>query len=72
MVNGDSNECPHVGACELFPRFQSSATLGIWKAMYCQSKHSRCARYQLSEEGKLVPVDLLPDGQRLIQFPNGK
>ena len=70
MNSPDSNRkpCPHIPFCELFPKFQQGTTLKFWKSMYCEGRFHRCARYQLSLEGKSAPADLLPDGQRLIKL----
>lgn len=69
MADGKT-KCPHVEGCELFPRFKVAATLGVWKTLFCEGNYSRCARYKQSLEGKPVPPDLLPNGQRLI-IPGG-
>ena len=61
--------CPHISFCELFPKFQTSVTLKLWQGMYCEKNYTRCKRYELSLAGKAAPADLLPDGQRLIEFP---
>lgn len=51
--------------CELFPKFQSAATLAVWKSLYCERKFQDCARYKRSLEGRSAPIDLLPDGTSL-------
>ena len=60
--------CPHKETCELFPRFRLQNTLRVWQINYCEGEFQRCARYQLSNEGKQVPSTLLPNGRDLSDF----
>ena len=58
--------CPHATGCELYSQFLIESTLKVWKIMYCEaSRHTQCARYKLVEEGKPVPLKLLPSGKVL-------
>ena len=57
--------CPHQPNCPLYPTFRSQALLRIWQINFCEGEHEKCARFQLSEQGKPVPINLLPNGQTL-------
>jgi len=57
--------CTHVESCPLFRVFNMRATLGIWKAMYCEGNFESCARLKLTLAGKVAPLNLLPNGKRL-------
>ena len=57
--------CTHIDSCTLFPFFNMRATLGVWKAMYCQANFERCARLELTLAGEVVPWNLLPNGKKL-------
>lgn len=57
--------CSHVFDCPLFAVFTMNSALTVWKMNYCTAEFTRCARYQLSEEGKSVPQNLLPNGKSL-------
>lgn len=58
-------QCPHMESCEMYSLFSHSGTLAVWKINYCTSEFTRCARYQRSLEGRLVPITLLPNGKEL-------
>lgn len=57
--------CSHTKNCELFPQFALNPALKVWQIHYCEGEHTRCARYQLSLEGKTIPLNLLPNGKRV-------
>lgn len=57
--------CPHASSCSLFPRFAMRASLGVWAALYCESKFESCARYQAANERVAIPDLLLPNGKVL-------
>jgi hypothetical protein len=57
--------CSHISNCPLYPLFRVQALLNIWKLNYCEGDFSKCARFQKSERGEPVPVNLLPNGQLL-------
>jgi len=57
--------CPHMSTCPLYPQFTFESNLNVWKLSYCEADFTRCVRYQLSNEGKPVPVTLLPNGTSL-------
>jgi hypothetical protein len=57
--------CPHAENCALYPQFALDSLLKYWKTSYCTAEHTRCARYQLSKEGKPVPALLLPSGRMM-------
>lgn len=57
-------QCPHSETCALYPKLTTSLT--VWKIAFCNSeKHTTCARYLLSQQGKPVPATLLPNGRNL-------
>ncbi|MHB8347615.1 MAG: ankyrin repeat domain-containing protein [Acidiferrobacterales bacterium] len=57
--------CSHTKNCELFPQFALNPALKVWQVHYCEGEFAQCARYQLSLEGKAVPLNLLPNGKRV-------
>ena len=57
--------CTHLFDCPLFAVFTMNSALTVWKSNYCTAEFARCARYQLSEAGKPVPRNLLPNGKSL-------
>lgn len=61
--------CPHAEGCELFPQFSLKAALKLWQIHYCEGRYESCERYKLSQQGKPVPVTLLPDGTSLGAKP---
>jgi hypothetical protein len=58
--------CSHMNGCELFPLFQIRSALRVWQINYCEGTYERCARYQAACRGEAVPINLLPNGKRLI------
>jgi hypothetical protein len=61
--------CPHSQSCPLFALFRLKATQRTWMIRYCESAYAECARYQRSEEGTPVPLNLLPNGRLLRSDP---
>ncbi len=57
--------CPHLEGCSLYPLFNLETSLKVWQTIYCKGKYTKCARYQISCEGRAVPPELLPDGTSL-------
>ncbi len=57
--------CSHVNGCELFVQFALNPALEIWKQRYCYGEWRNCARYNMSRAGYLVPMTLLPNGNRI-------
>jgi hypothetical protein len=49
--------------CELFPYFATTPMVAFWKGKYCEAEHATCARFQTANEGKVVPLGLLPNGK---------
>ncbi|HYV45581.1 MAG TPA: hypothetical protein VFA20_12005 [Myxococcaceae bacterium] len=43
--------------------------LRYWRTSYCDADYTRCARFRLSQEGKPVPVNLLPSGNLMKLSP---
>jgi hypothetical protein len=43
--------------------------LRYWRTSYCDADFKRCARYRLAQEGKAVPVNLLPSGNLMKITP---
>jgi hypothetical protein len=64
-----SPSCPHSAGCPLYPQFTMASFLRYWRTSYCDADFKRCARYRLSEEGKPVPVNLLPSGNLMKVAP---
>lgn len=57
--------CSHSTSCELYPLLAMEPALKLWKSHFCDGDHEKCARYQLSLSGKMVPLTLLPNGKQL-------
>jgi len=59
--------CPHSSTCPLFEKFTQNSLLEFWKDRYCNvdDRWPNCARYELSEQGKPVPLTLMPNGSEL-------
>jgi len=57
--------CSHTRSCELYVQFAADPSIKLWKAHYCDSDYRRCARFQLSLQGKTVPITLLPNGKSI-------
>jgi hypothetical protein len=61
-----SEECPHVRNCPMFPQFNLKSALEIWKIRYCSCEnHKNCERYRLNAKGRPVPQNLMPSGALL-------
>jgi hypothetical protein len=59
--------CSHSTDCELYVQFAADPALNLWKKHYCEGNFSVCSRYKLAQEGKPVPLTLLPNGKVLDQ-----
>jgi hypothetical protein len=57
--------CPHAKGCPLFPLFRLRASLSIWQTHFCEGDFASCERYRLSQAGRRVPPNLLPNGKTL-------
>jgi hypothetical protein len=57
--------CAHIASCRLYPLFGMKASLKIWQAMYCETDHVNCERFQRSRRGEAVEDTLLPNGKVL-------
>jgi hypothetical protein len=57
--------CSHTKHCELFAQFALNPALKIWQTHFCEGEHTQCARFQLSKQGKPVPLNLLPNGKKV-------
>ena len=55
--------CSHISTCALFPLL--SLSLEFWKLNYCYGRFEECSRYQASQRGRVVPVNLMPSGEML-------
>ena len=51
--------------CEMYDLLRAAGTLAMWKTRYCCAEYTRCARYELSSQGKPVPANLMPSGAML-------
>lgn len=58
-------ECPHAKSCAMYSLFKHAGTLSVFKINYCSGAFETCARYQLSTQGRSVPLRLMPNGQTL-------
>jgi ankyrin repeat protein len=57
--------CSHASSCELYSLMAMEPALNLWKNHFCDGGHEKCARFQLSLSGKMVPLTLLPNGKQL-------
>lgn len=57
--------CSHASSCELYVQFAADPSIALWKAHFCDSDFKRCARFELSLQGKPVPLTLLPNGKQI-------
>lgn len=58
-------QCPNMAGCTMFPLLSMSGTLKTWQARYCSGEFTTCERYKLTQLGKPVAPDLMPNGVRL-------
>lgn len=59
--------CSHSTNCELYVQFAADPALNLWKKHFCEGNFNTCQRYKLAQEGKPVPLTLLPNGKLLDQ-----
>ena len=56
------NECEKLAQCPVWDKFNSNMNY-VWINTYCKGpRRERCARLQLLRSGKMVAIDLLPNG----------
>ena len=60
-----ATDCPNMTSCEMYALLRLSGTLAIWKTNYCTADFDRCERYRLSQAGRPVPQNLMPNGSLL-------
>lgn len=58
-------ECPNLEKCPMFKYFQTDFLKKTFISIYCRDRFSDCERKKLKDAGKVVPENLLPDGQYL-------
>lgn len=56
----------------MYSLFVLAANLDLWKNKYCAAAFVSCARYALSQTGKPVPLNLLPNGTLLRRRETSK
>ncbi len=66
-----SAECPHKKNCPMFSLFRLAGALRTWQIRYCDADFEGCARFRLSQQGRPVPQNLMPNGATL-NVPAGK
>jgi len=58
-------DCPMLEKCPIWEKFQANVKY-VWIRNYCQGeKQDACARRELYNLNKEVPIDLLPNGTSL-------
>ncbi|MEN8169886.1 MAG: hypothetical protein ABFS08_06650 [Pseudomonadota bacterium] len=58
-------DCKYLAKCAVWKKFNSDIK-NIWIKNYCKGdKQERCARKLMGEQGKKVPVNMLPNGTTL-------
>ena len=60
-----AQHCPNMKRCPMFELFTLPGTLAAFKINYCTAEYERCKRYELVNEGKPVPKNLMPNGALL-------
>jgi hypothetical protein len=61
-------DCPNTTRCSLFPLLAMHG-LSLLKRDFCESHYEHCERYRRSRAGRIVPMNLLPDGGTLGAVP---
>lgn len=46
----------------MYELFSLAGTLETWKIGYCAADYTRCRRFNMAEEGRSVPLNLMPNG----------
>jgi len=67
-----SSNCPNISSCPIFPLFQLNGSLKAWQDRYCQAAYTLCERYKRSVDGKMTPMNLLPNGEMLVLGAKGQ
>ena len=49
----------------MYTLLKLAGSLETWQARYCKADYEQCARFKLSQEGKPVPINLMPNGAYL-------
>ena len=57
--------CSHTTNCELYVQFAADPSIEVWRNHFCNSNYKKCARYNLSLTGAIVPLNLLPNGKEI-------
>jgi hypothetical protein len=64
--------CDLIEKCSVYARFMAEGMKSHWVMHYCKGgRMSECSRIKLRNEGKIVPLTLLPDGSH-IKSPSHK
>lgn len=59
--------CTRSNNCELYARFAADPSIEVWKKHYCNSSgYEKCERFKMSLKGMSVPLDLLPNGKKIV------
>ena len=64
-MDANSEHCPFIKRCPMFPEFQSKSVLRVFQIFYCEGDFNGCARYKSASQGVMPPPTLLPDGTTL-------
>jgi len=65
--------CHRIPSCALFTTLKTSVALSVWTSLYCEGRFERCERLKLSQAGRPVPQNLLPNGRLIEQaLPTGE
>ena len=66
--DGKKIECKYKKSCEMYELMVLSRSVEYWQTLYCDADFKSCARYELSELGKVVSIELLPNGKPLSSY----
>jgi ankyrin repeat protein len=62
--------CSHMSNCELYVQFAADPSIEVWKSHFCAGDYKKCARYQRSLRGEVIPLTLLPNGKEILDNIN--
>jgi hypothetical protein len=60
--------CPQAETCSLLPLYGLRGTLPVLRATFCDGQYDRCARYRVTQLGRIVPSNLLPNGRAIAGY----
>jgi len=62
IVNCFEKQCKWYPVCPIKRFFEQNKLDKKWIELYCKGDWKSCIRYQMEEEGRFHPDNMLPDG----------